>query len=83
MQDRRAQQAQAAALKRELNQRMAEERKQVQQTIREIDRLEHKTVDKALARQYDDSNFGSPKKKKVVRQFDSYSDRGGGGDAGW
>ena len=71
-------------MKRELNLRMAEERKQVQQTIREIDRLEHKTVDKALAARYDDSTYGSPKKKKAVKLFDSYSDRGGGGGAdGW
>ena len=64
MQDRRAQQEQAAALKRELNLRMAEDRKQVQQTLREIDRLEHKTVDKALASRYDEN---SPKKKKIVK----------------
>lgn len=60
---RKSQQEQAILLKRELNLRMIEERKQMQHTIKTIDKLEHKNVDKALAKHNVDGAPDNPKKK--------------------
>ena len=55
-------------MKRELNLRMIEERKQMQHTIKTIDKLEHKNVDKALAKQNVDGAPNIPKKKLRNRE---------------
>ena len=62
--ERKAQQNQAIQLKRELNLRMIEERKQMQDAIKTIDKLESRGVDAALAKQGVDGGAASPLKKK-------------------
>ena len=49
--ERRLQKEQAIQLKRELNQRLQEERKEMQNRIKEIDRLENRQLQKAIEKQ--------------------------------
>ena len=91
MKDKKQQQEKAIQLKRDLNMKLINERKQIQDTIKQIDRLEHKNVDKALAKQNVDGGLAEPKKKgkrmDTTMSYLAISDDGGGyraGDrAGW
>mmetsp|Transcript_28598 Transcript_28598/g.38129 ORF Transcript_28598/g.38129 Transcript_28598/m.38129 type:complete len:135 (-) Transcript_28598:429-833(-) len=85
--ERKAQQDQAIELKRELSLCMVEERKQLQQTMKHIEKLETKSVDQALAKQSVDGAPVIPKKKGnrygLHKAEGEFAQSGGNGHSGW
>jgi len=71
---RKSQQEQAIQLKRDLNQQMINERKQVKDSIGAIDNISIQNVDRALAKTSIDGSMPSPKKGKYARHLLAASD---------
>ena len=85
--DRKAQQQQAIEVKRELNLRMVEERREMKQAMQQIKDQETMNAEKALAKYNQDGSLPVPKKKAYrnnnLFKTDGDTYYGASGGNGW